>query len=335
MADFDPSARATYTKAQLEQYFDRISLPPRYRNSPVLTNSSLALTLEHGLPLLSALQRYQLTSIPFENLELHYSSHHTISISPTHLFDKMVGKKAARGGYCMENSTLFFTVLRSLGFDVYSTGARVSHAMQPQSAKSSYKGPRYSGWNHMINIVTMEGRQFHVDVGFSSAGPTRPVELKHGNEWVNVVPEQSSRLVRKVIADTVSRRPDQEMWVYEIRFSEQADWIPGYCYTETEFLPADFAVMSHFTSTSRTSFFTYHVVCLKMLMSEETDGEETCVVGDLTLSAGELKRRFRGKSEPLAKLASEADRIEALKTHFGIELSTPEQEGIVGMLTAL
>lgn len=31
-------------------------------------------------------------------------------------------------GYCMENTGIFFIVLRSLGYLVYATGGRVSHA---------------------------------------------------------------------------------------------------------------------------------------------------------------------------------------------------------------
>lgn len=46
--------------------------------------------------------------------------------------------QAGRGGYCMENNCFFGTVLRSIGFDVYSAGARV-------------KSPSgYGGWSVLL-----------------------------------------------------------------------------------------------------------------------------------------------------------------------------------------
>ena len=142
---FDPSSRPTYTPSQLQLYYDRISLPASLRTHPVTRDPSAALT-PSGLEFLTALQRHQIAAIPFENLELHYSAHHSISLDPAHLFDKMVARGTGRGGYCMENTCLFGTVLRSLGYDVYPTGARVNEAAQPIAASKSWKGPRYDGW---------------------------------------------------------------------------------------------------------------------------------------------------------------------------------------------
>lgn len=141
----DVSQRATYSQEQLQRYFDRISLPKAYRDHPV-TRSTDAARSQDGVNFLTALQRHQVAAIPFENLELHYSSHHTITLDPQHLFHKIVERGNGRGGYCMENSCLFGTVLRSLGYDVFSTGARVNEAAQPMAATKGWKGPRYDGW---------------------------------------------------------------------------------------------------------------------------------------------------------------------------------------------
>ena len=71
--------------------------------------------------------------MPFENLSLHYSAHHTISLDPTVLYAKIVGQQGekpnGRGGYCMENNALFASVLRGLGYDVYSVGARIGRSL--------------------------------------------------------------------------------------------------------------------------------------------------------------------------------------------------------------
>lgn len=142
MTDFDPAQRQTYTAAQIQQYYEIIHLPRSAQSVPV---SQLVNTAE-GLAFVALLQKHQLAYVPFENLELHYSSHHTITLDPQHLFHKIVERDAGRGGYCMENSALFGTVLRSLGFDVVSIGAKVNEAVQPMSGKQGWKGPIYDGW---------------------------------------------------------------------------------------------------------------------------------------------------------------------------------------------
>jgi arylamine N-acetyltransferase len=135
MATFNPAARQTYTAAQIQAYFERIQLPKSQQDTKSLDLAFLAL-----------LQRHQLANVPFENLALHYSFHHSITLDPLHVFEKIVERNAGRGGYCMENSCLFGTVLRSLGFDVVSIGAKVNEAVQAVSANKGWKGPKYDGW---------------------------------------------------------------------------------------------------------------------------------------------------------------------------------------------
>jgi hypothetical protein len=141
----DRYGRSTYTPSQIEAFFDRISLPERHRSHAVVQNPPVARSAE-GLEFLAILQKYTLAAVPFESLALHYSSHHTISIDPQALFHKIVELGNGRGGYCMENSCLFGTVLRTLGFDVYPTGARVNEAVQPMSASKNWAGPKFDGW---------------------------------------------------------------------------------------------------------------------------------------------------------------------------------------------
>jgi len=55
----------------------------------------------------------------------------------------------------------------------------------------------------------------------------------------------------------------------------------------------------------------------------------------LILSDGTLKKRVHGISEVILKCANETERVELLKDHFGIVLSTKEQNGIKGTITDL
>lgn len=112
-------ATSTYSPAQLESYLNHISFPTlKY---PQI--STTAAKTAKGLEYLSILQKHHLATVPFENLSLHYSSEKILYLGNDDLFEKIVVKK--RGGYCMENNQFFVTVLKGLGYEVVSVGARV------------------------------------------------------------------------------------------------------------------------------------------------------------------------------------------------------------------
>ena len=181
--------------------------------------------------------------------------------------------------------------------------------------------------NHMINIITIAGKDYLVDVGFGGSGaPTRPILLISDQPSRNIG-SQSARLLRSNIPDNT--RKDKQLWCYQFRHGDDRSWVDGYSFTETEFLPQDFKMMSFFTSTSKTSWFTYRVFCVKLLME---DGE---LVGEIRLYENEVRRRVRGESELLATLTTEEERVQALEKYLGIKLSEPEILGIHGMITQL
>lgn len=246
---------------------------------------------------------------------------------------------------------LFNTILRSIGFTVFSTGGRVSTAMQP--GPTPKRGHHYSGWNHMVNLVDIEGQRYLVDVGMGSTGPCHPIPLLDstaGYFGTNVHP-QTLRLQRRAIPDCTDAR--QRLWCYDVRHREDQEWLPAYCFTETEFLPEDFRAMNHFTSTSRTSFFTWAVICVKFLIAAPghplapnaitQTGQEALVndvtdleiVGDLTLNGDHVSSRVHGETHVVAKFATETERVEALEKWFGIRLNHAQKAGIAGTVVEL
>lgn len=111
----------TYTPDQLELYLQRIHYPePAHATRLQHVQHRIA---TDPLAALTDLQRRHLGAIPWGNSALHYSQHKAISIHPTAVFEKLVRRQL--DGYCMENTNLFYVVLRSLGFTVYPTGGRV------------------------------------------------------------------------------------------------------------------------------------------------------------------------------------------------------------------
>ncbi|KAJ5674494.1 arylamine N-acetyltransferase 2 [Penicillium maclennaniae] len=306
---------ASYSLEQLHRYFNRIGLPQVDRQSSVAQKDEKV-----ALQFLELLQRYQLAAVPFENLILHYSAHRTISIDHEQVFDKIVNNASRRGGYCMENSTLFGTVLRTLGYNVTPVGGRVNEAVQPMAASKSWKGPTYNGWNHMVNIVTIGDHQYLIDVGFGSNGPHRPVPLLENFEFHNTG-DQCGRLVYAPIAQHTSK--GQFVWQYEIRNGAKNAWTPAYCFTGTEFIPEDFEIINYYMSSNRASWFTFHVVCVRMILDEKNE-----VIGDLTLFNNTLKRRTGATSEVLESFTSEEERVAALEKYFQIYFPRVEREGI-------
>ncbi|SRR5690348_13551406 len=100
---------SVYSSDQLDRYLNHIG----YAAQPG----------DVSLLWLAQLQKRQLARVPFESVTLHYSKFRLLSLDPEDLFTKIVER--GRGGYCMELNTFFGTVLRSLGFRVFSAGARV------------------------------------------------------------------------------------------------------------------------------------------------------------------------------------------------------------------
>ena len=122
---------SAYNTSQISTWEKHVSLPARFHSS-----QKPAKDLEY----LNALHVHQVTAIPYENLILHYSKDHAVSLDPQRLYKKIVLDTRGRGGYCMENGILFYHVLRGLGFQVYTAGVR----MRPRV--EGVPSGDYSGW---------------------------------------------------------------------------------------------------------------------------------------------------------------------------------------------
>lgn len=109
---------SAYTPEQVSQYLKYIEFPAKYHpeNYP-----------PRDIAFLTALKTHQISKVPYENLSLHYSKEHAISLEPQHLFQKVVGNARGRGGYCMEGSLFFHQMLKALGFDAYPVGVRIRY----------------------------------------------------------------------------------------------------------------------------------------------------------------------------------------------------------------
>jgi arylamine N-acetyltransferase len=122
---------SAYSSSQIAEYEEYVKLPQQFRSI-----SKPKLDLKY----LTALHVHQIAAVPYENLILHYSKNHEVSLDPQDLFQKIVGNKRGRGGYCMENNIFFNHVLRALGFTAYMVGIKI----RPRA--NGVPGGNFTGW---------------------------------------------------------------------------------------------------------------------------------------------------------------------------------------------
>ncbi|PON26589.1 N-acetyltransferase [Trichoderma gamsii] len=297
-------AAQVYSQDQLTRYLEHISYP-RSRHP------------RDELQFLKELQAHHLARVPFESISLHYSPHRTLSVDADDLFQKVVEK--SRGGYCVEMNTIFGDMMRALGFNVLSIGARVK------------PGPVYLGMTHSANIVTINQQRYLVDVAFGSHGAFTPVPLINGHEFDNILPRRG-KLEFRPLAQSTSPST-QSLWVYSTQDLPSTDWTERYCFTETELFRADYDVMNFYCSTVRTAVFVNNVFALRGILNEKGDGLQ----GVMTLLRNEVRRRVEGVPglEVVETLVNEEDRVKALEKWSKIPLSKREATAIRGLPTEL
>ncbi|KAI4863283.1 arylamine N-acetyltransferase 3 [Hypoxylon rubiginosum] len=326
------AGRPRYSRSQLEQFFNRIAVPESKRIYSVVSRSAA-----HRLEYLNLLLKHALVRIPFENLTQHYSWHRTVNVQPQHLFGKIVQQPSRRGGYCMENNSLFHTVLLSLGYDVFMAGARVYDK----------ESDRYGGFSHCVNIVIVEGMHWMVDIGFGANGPTKLMPLLVAFRGYPHIEGTLShtRLVREPIPQQIDQT--QKVWIYQHRLQPEAEWTPMYCFVDFEFLPEDIRGMNLSPWRSPSSWFTQKVVLSRFTTTREADegdgpgsaGESAVSEGDLdgalVLFEDTLKWRRGGTTRFEIRFENEAQRVDAIKRYFGIELDEEDREAIRGTVSEI
>lgn len=137
------------------------------------------------------------------------------------------------------------------------------------------------------------------------------------------------RLVRESIPEAIDQT--QKLWIYQIRYNEDSNWLPMICFADVEFLPQDFGVMNFSVSQTRTSWFTQAFVCTRMIL--DADAQE--IIGQYILAGKEVKRRIRGQTEILQVMQTEVDRVKALAEYFDMHLRDSEIVGIRGLTSEL
>ena len=227
---------------------------------------------------LTAIHHAQFFTIPFENFDIALGK--AIDLRPERLFQKLVHNR--RGGYCFELNGLFLMALQAFGFHARALLGRVHLTGVP------------TGRSHQLSLVTIEGCQWIVDLGFGSGTPRAPIPLVIGQEIS--APGQTIRLV------------ETEMFGTMLQMKNGEDWDDLYSFDLEHVCPGDIAYGNHYTSTSPNSFFVRDRVAAIPVKG-----------GGITLYNNKLTTNLEGTSTE-TQLETGRPYIDALKTHFGIEL---------------
>lgn len=168
-----------------------------------------------------------------------------------------------------------------------------------------------------------------VDVGFGGDGATKPLPMISGHSVHNLGTQEV-----RLVYDTIPQLLDQTkpLWIYQYRNGADQEWNSFYCFPEFEFLPQDYEIMNHYTSTfmGESNFQTKTVLVIRFLRGEVGEHSEQRIVGKVMLVNGTLKRNDGGKTRVELVCKTEQDRLKVLKEYLGIELTANEAACVNG-----
>ena len=121
----------------------------------------------HTLDFLGRLQEQFVLTVPYENIDILEEK--PISLAEDGIYEKIVTNR--RGGYCFEVNALLHHMLAEMGFTVKSCFARYLRG----ETEIPFR-------RHRIVIVTLDGKDYMMDVGVGQTAPRFPLLLETGVE---------------------------------------------------------------------------------------------------------------------------------------------------------
>uniref|UniRef100_A0A3Q3JTZ3 arylamine N-acetyltransferase n=1 Tax=Monopterus albus TaxID=43700 RepID=A0A3Q3JTZ3_MONAL len=221
----------------LEEYFQRIGFDGSHDKPDLAT--------------LKLIHKKHILSIPFENLSIHCGERITQDLEV--IFNKIV--RSGRGGWCLENNSLFGWVLRQMGYDTVTLGSRVFQSTINEFGLDD---------THLINKVVIDGKAYITDVSFGVSSQMRePLELVSGMDqpqaagvfclidkgdmWVLEKTGRKPEVINPEFAESslVSRKVTKQI----------------YCFTMVPREADHFFEANHKLQTDPTSLFTCKSIC--------------------------------------------------------------------------
>jgi N-hydroxyarylamine O-acetyltransferase len=233
------------------------------------------------LATLCALQAAHAKAIPFENLDVLAGQ--VVALDLASLQRKLLGH--GRGGFCFEHNTLFWQVLKQLGFKVSALAARVRRRVP--AGQTTPLG-------HMALRVDLDDVRYLVDVGYGGLTLTTPLSLDAAGAQATT--HEACRIVQSY---------DDHLLQAELA----GKWEPLYQFELSAYYAVDFEVWNWFTCTAPKSPF------VNTLMAARTEpGRRHALLGN-RYTVHEL-----AGASTSTLLRSAAELREVLEVRFGIRV---------------
>jgi N-hydroxyarylamine O-acetyltransferase len=241
---------------------------------------------------LDALILAHVCSIPFENVDVLIGRR--IELDPARIEHKFLAER--RGGYCFEQNTYFMLVLRALGYAVTPISARV------RIGRTRAETPPRT---HVFLRVELADGSWLADVGVGGLSPTAALRLRL--DEVQPTPHEPRRLQRDGAWDGLALRGPDARLFHQVQI--EGAWQDVCDFTLDPMPDIDREIGNYYTSTHPGSHFRDRLTVARAT----PNGRRTLFNRRLTV------RRNDGTAE-VRQLRTPAELLDALRTHFGIEL---------------
>ncbi|MCL9770373.1 arylamine N-acetyltransferase [Flavobacterium sp. HXWNR69] len=181
-----------------------------------------------NLETLQQLTFLHVTTIPFENLNPIFKK--SVPIDITSVSDKIIA--SGRGGYCFEQNTLFYKVLKQIGFEVIPLSARVVWNKSDDA---------FPAKTHLFLKVVLNNEVYLIDVGFGAQSLTHPIPFVLHE--VHQTSHETIRIIKKDLH-------------FVMQTLLQNEWKSMYKFTIEKQYFVDFEVANWYTSTHPNHIFT-------------------------------------------------------------------------------
>ena len=246
------------------------------------------------LATLRALQAAHAMAIPFENLDVLAGQ--VVALDLGSLQRKLLG--CGRGGFCFEHNTLFWQVLKQLGFKVNALAARVRRRVP--AGQTTPLG-------HMALCVDLDDVHYLVDVGFGGLTLTTPLSIDATEAQATT--HEACRIVKA---------HDGHLLQAELA----GNWEPLYQFELRAYYAVDFEVWNWFSCTAPKSPF------VNTLMVARTEpGRRHALLGN------RYTEHMLGGASTSTLWSSAAELRAVLEARFGIQV--PDSQVLNAKLQAI
>ncbi|XP_070708877.1 arylamine N-acetyltransferase, pineal gland isozyme NAT-3-like [Pempheris klunzingeri] len=261
-----------------------------------LTRIGFSGSAEPSLDVLRSLHTCHLLSVPFETLTVHSGG--LIQLHLPLLYDKIVNQR--RGGFCFENNGLFSWLLRALGFQVTLFSGQV------RSLITGCYGPPF---DHLVLMVTLQGRRWLCDVGFGGHGFTNPLSMETS------APQEQGHRVYRIREDVGVHFVE---WQGEKNGGEAGDWSEIYKFTLDPRCMEDFTEMCQYHQSSPCS-----IMFCKSFCTVLKPGGRLTYIGCRLISTTFPAQGTGGELEITTRELKDEEIRGVLAEEFGVVLNAP------------